>query len=152
ARDTPERNRKDGQKHHDPLADALGHGSPTSAGSRHRPLDGRPHRGVPGRTLCRDYLQARLAATYLHPASGRRVAAFWYIPALANHSVAPNHPKMPNETLTSHSADIDATVAAFTRLMDRMAAEHQPPADAGISMSQLRCLHLIAGAGPLRMS
>ena len=59
---------------------------------------------------------------------------------------------MPNETLTSHSTDIDATVAAFTRLMDRMAAEHQPPADAGISMSQLRCLHLIAGAGQLRMS
>src|SRR4029078_7412596 len=126
ARDTPERNRKDGQEHDDPLADALGHGSPTSAGSRHRPLDGRPHRGVPGRTRCREYRHARLAATYLHPATGRRVAAFWYISELANHSVEPNHPKMPNETLTSHSADIDATVAAFTRLMDRMAAPHPP--------------------------
>ena len=59
---------------------------------------------------------------------------------------------MPNETLTSHAADIAATVTAFARLMDRMAAEHQPPADAGISMAQLRCLHLIAGAGELRMS
>src|SRR4051812_49667305 len=59
---------------------------------------------------------------------------------------------MPNQTLTSNSADIAATVAAFARLMDRMAAEHQPPTDVGISMPQLRCLHLIAGAGELRMS
>ena len=60
---------------------------------------------------------------------------------------------MPNETATStHIADIAATVAAFERLMDRMAAEHQPPADVSISMPQLRCLHLIAGAGELRMS
>lgn len=59
---------------------------------------------------------------------------------------------MPNQTLISNSADIAATVAAFARLMDRMAAEHEPPTDVGISMPQLRCLHLIAGAGELRMS
>jgi len=58
---------------------------------------------------------------------------------------------MPNETPVQTS-DISATVAAFARLMDRMAAEHQPPADVSISMPQLRCLHLIAGAGELRMS
>ena len=52
----------------------------------------------------------------------------------------------------AHSPDIAATVAAFARLMDRMAAEHQPPADVSISMSQVRCLHLITGAGELRMS
>ena len=61
---------------------------------------------------------------------------------------------MPNQTPTSttHAEDIAATVAAFARLMDRMAAEHEPPADVSISMAQLRCLHLIAGAGELRMS
>ena len=59
---------------------------------------------------------------------------------------------MPNETSTVESTDIAATVAAFARLMDRMAAEHEPPADVNISMPQLRCLLLIAGAGELRMS
>jgi DNA-binding MarR family transcriptional regulator len=59
---------------------------------------------------------------------------------------------MPNEMTVAHPPDIAATVAAFARLMDRMAAEHQPPADVSISMPQLRCLHLIAGAGELRMS
>jgi DNA-binding MarR family transcriptional regulator len=52
----------------------------------------------------------------------------------------------------AHAPDIAATVAAFARLMDRMAAEHEPPADVSISMSQVRCLHLITGAGELRMS
>lgn len=65
----------------------------------------------------------------------------------------PNHPIMPNENATLvDSAAIAATVAAFARLMDRMAAEHEPPADVSISMPQVRCLHLIAGAGELRMS
>ncbi|HET8785791.1 MAG TPA: MarR family transcriptional regulator [Candidatus Limnocylindrales bacterium] len=61
---------------------------------------------------------------------------------------------MPNQTATraSHAEEIAATVAAFARLMDRVAAEHEPPADVSISMPQLRCLHLIAGAGELRMS
>jgi DNA-binding MarR family transcriptional regulator len=59
---------------------------------------------------------------------------------------------MPNEMTVAHPPDIAATVAAFARLMDRMAAEHQPPADVSISMPQLRCLHLIAVAGELRMS
>jgi DNA-binding MarR family transcriptional regulator len=59
---------------------------------------------------------------------------------------------MPNETTKAHGQEIVATVAAFARLMDRMAAEHEPPADVSISMPQLRCLHLIAGAGELRMS
>src|SRR5690349_7668706 len=59
---------------------------------------------------------------------------------------------MPNELTVAHPPDIAATVAAFARLMDRMAAEHQPPADVSISMPQLRCLHLIAVAGELRMS
>ena len=61
---------------------------------------------------------------------------------------------MPNEVTieTAHASDIAATVAAFARLMDRMAAEHQPPADVSISMPQLRALHLIAAAGELHMS
>ena len=59
---------------------------------------------------------------------------------------------MANEMTPGHPPDIAATVAAFARLMDRMAAEHQPPADVTISMPQVRCLHLIAGAGELRMS
>lgn len=59
---------------------------------------------------------------------------------------------MPKESETPHADEIAATVAAFARLMDRMAAEHEPPADVSISMPQLRCLHLVAGAGELRMS
>jgi len=60
---------------------------------------------------------------------------------------------MPNETSSNtHAREIAATVAAFARMMDRVAADHQPPADVSISMPQLRCLHLIAGAGELRMS
>jgi DNA-binding MarR family transcriptional regulator len=59
---------------------------------------------------------------------------------------------MPNEPLTTHADEIAATVAAFARLMDRMTAEHEPPADVNISMPQLRCLLLIAGASELRMS
>lgn len=93
-----------------------------------------------------------VATSITRPASLRRIWQLCYSSASSNHSVIPNHSKMPNEMLTAPASDIDTTVAAFTRLMDRMAADHQPPADAGISMAQLRCLHLIAGAGELRMS
>ena len=48
--------------------------------------------------------------------------------------------------------EVAATVAAFERLMDLMAASHQPPMDVNISMAQLRCLHLIAATGETRMS
>ncbi|HEX7347220.1 MAG TPA: MarR family transcriptional regulator [Candidatus Limnocylindrales bacterium] len=54
------------------------------------------------------------------------------------------HPLDPDE--------LAATVAAFERLMDQMAAAHQPPMDVNISMAQLRCLHLIAASGEIHMS
>ena len=52
----------------------------------------------------------------------------------------------------AHKSEVAATVAAFERLMDRMAAAHQPPMDVTISMAQLRCLHLIAASGEIHMS
>ncbi|HSL76649.1 MAG TPA: MarR family transcriptional regulator [Candidatus Limnocylindrales bacterium] len=51
-----------------------------------------------------------------------------------------------------HASEVAATVAAFARLMDLMAAAHQPPMDVNVSMAQLRCLHLIAATGETRMS
>ena len=53
---------------------------------------------------------------------------------------------------TTHTGEVAATVAAFERLMDRMAAAHQPPMDVTISMAQLRCLHVIAASGEVHMS
>ena len=72
-------------------------------------------------------------------------------------SVTPKYQERPDHSVMTdhkHRADADevaATVAAFERLMDLMAASHQPPMDVNISMAQLRCLHLIA-AGETRMS
>ena len=59
---------------------------------------------------------------------------------------------MPNEMLTAPASDIDTTVAAFTRLMDRMAADHQPPADAGIRWHSCAASISSRAPGSLRMS
>jgi DNA-binding MarR family transcriptional regulator len=59
---------------------------------------------------------------------------------------------MTDDTPATHAREVAATVAAFERLMDRMAATHQPPMDVTISMAQLRCLHLIAASGEVHMS
>jgi DNA-binding MarR family transcriptional regulator len=59
---------------------------------------------------------------------------------------------MTDEKLATQTGEIAATVAAFERLMDRMAAAHQPPMDVTVSMAQLRCLHLIAASGEVHMS
>jgi DNA-binding MarR family transcriptional regulator len=59
---------------------------------------------------------------------------------------------MTDEKPHTHATEVAATVAAFERLMDRMAAAHQPPMDVTISMAQLRCLHLIAASSELHMS
>ena len=59
---------------------------------------------------------------------------------------------MTDDKLRPDAKEIAATVAAFERLMDIMAAAHQPPMDVNISMAQLRCLHLIAAGGEARMS
>ena len=59
---------------------------------------------------------------------------------------------LTDDTPAMHVNEVAATVAAFERLMDRMAAAHQPPMDVTISMAQLRCLHLIAGSGDIHMS
>ena len=59
---------------------------------------------------------------------------------------------LTDDTPAMHVNEVAATVAAFERLMDRMAAAHQPPMDVTISMAQLRCLHLIAASGDIHMS
>ena len=59
---------------------------------------------------------------------------------------------LTDDTPAMHVNEVAATVAAFERLMDRMAAVHQPPMDVTISMAQLRCLHLIAASGDIHMS
>ena len=59
---------------------------------------------------------------------------------------------MTEETRSAQAREVAATVAAFERFMDRLAAEHKPPLDVSISMAQLRCLHLIAASGEVHMS
>ena len=59
---------------------------------------------------------------------------------------------MTDEKPSTSSSEVAATVAAFERLMDRMAAAHQPPMDVTISMAQLRCLHAVAASGEVHMS
>jgi DNA-binding MarR family transcriptional regulator len=57
-----------------------------------------------------------------------------------------------DETPRAETSEVAATVAAFERLMDRMAAAHQPPMDVTVSMAQLRCLHLIGASAEIHMS
>lgn len=70
---------------------------------------------------------------------------------MPNYPEAPDHSLMTDDKAHADPAEVAATVAAFERLMDLMAASHQPPMDVNISMAQLRCLHLIGG-GETRMS
>ena len=74
-----------------------------------------------------------------------------YISVIPKYREAPDHLPMTDDKTRADAREVAATVAAFERLMDLMAAAHQPPMDVNISMAQLRCLHLIA-AGQTRMS
>jgi DNA-binding MarR family transcriptional regulator len=70
--------------------------------------------------------------------------------------VAPNDTSLPKEghpIATQHSTDIDAVVAGFERLMQRLADSHAPEfLEIDVTMPQAKILYLLGAAGELHMS
>jgi DNA-binding MarR family transcriptional regulator len=62
-------------------------------------------------------------------------------------------PKEGHQITTQHTNDIDAVVAGFERLMQRLADSHAPEfLEIDVTMPQAKILYLVGAAGELHMS